>query len=125
MKTIINYVLKVGVILLAAFLFPNNIIVDGIGSAIIVALLISIVGWIVLLVQITLCAIIAAANESLGYLITIIVFCGDLIFFKPICLYIISHKYAGFEIQGGFWCYILLSLVLGIFTIRDKKKTSK
>lgn len=121
MKNFINLIITFVILALGNHFFPETIVFNG--------------GWESILITSLL---ILVANILFSFIAIIIMLpmsffditqgIADIIIFilaflwTPIKLYAVSHFYAGFDIVGGLGVYIILTLVLGFFTLGDSKK---
>ena len=126
MRDIINFCLKVLVLMVATELFPNKIQSDGIKGIIVAVLLMTVIGIVYLIGLGLLTGLFSIMKESAFSTIGLIACIFGILATNITELYFVSTYYEGFNISGGFEIYFLLALVLSIFSIKakDNKKNS-
>lgn len=63
-----------------------------------------------------------AITIGIGCFTTIVLILGAFIL-TPLKLWLLNEYLIGFNIYGGFWTYVVLTLVIGLFTIQAKTTT--
>ena len=121
MRNFINLIITFVVLALGNHLFPEIIVFNGGWESILITSLLVLVANILF----TFIAIIIMLSMSFfdvtQGIATIIIFVLAFLW-TPIKLYAVSYFYDGFQIVGGLGVYIILTLVLGFFTLGDSKK---
>lgn len=110
-----NFFVMGATLYVAARFFPESVSIDSTKTLIIATLLL----WVVTaLVAIAIILVMAVAASG-GNVILMVVSLVALFFSRIFALMILSAKLAGFTITGG-WTYLILALVMGIFTVGNK-----
>lgn len=118
MKNLINIMMKIAIIMGAAYLFPEYVVCkDGrtMALAIIVMIIIGIAMELVAVAVAT--GLVAIRHEFLATAIVIILCLAS----GVIQLVAAVHYVTGFEIHGRM-TYIILALLMGLFSVKDNRK---
>jgi len=119
MRRIINYFIILGILYGGGLLFPENIQIESLSVAFIVALMLFLaMSVLAFLVGTILVGSVVRESVFLTFFSVVSLFA-----ITPMSLLVISSSYDGFAICG-FWTYILLGLAIGIFTVAVPTKQS-
>lgn len=120
MRRILNIFIQFAIFFVAARYFGEYIVIAGTKETIITTLLWVVSGYAIM--GICLLCLVPALAGSVGRIIAAAAMVTVLFLSSPIRLYFLNRWYNGFTINGGFLVYLILSIVLSIFSIGDAKK---
>lgn len=121
MRRILNVLIQFAIFWIAATYFGEYVVIAGTKEIVITTLLWVISGYAI--IAVCLLCILPAVAGNFGKIIAMAAVVTIAILSSPIHLYFMNRWYDGFTIKGGFWVYLVLSVVLSIFTIGEAKKT--
>lgn len=127
MRTIINLFLHGLVLWVAWQLFPDIVQFDGMGTLVLVTVLLWVISLVIGLIVVLLfgLSVLAGVDGNFGGCITAavgIALCfGLMLFADVIGLDFLSHQIQGFMIVG-FWPKVLLAILLSVFSIGSTAK---
>ena len=123
MRRILNLALTILIFWVGSTYFHNYITIDSTTTLIVASLLMFAISYLVSFVVIAIC--VAIAVESTLATIVLLLMFPFLIILTPIKLYLLSTYLEGFKIYGGFWTYLVLTIIFGMFTISDSSSKNK
>lgn len=121
MRRILNVLIQFAIFWIATTYFGEYVVIAGTKEIVITTLLWVISGYAI--IAVCLLCILPAVAGNFGKIIAMAAVVTIAILSSPIRLYFMNCWYDGFTIKGGFWVYLVLSVVLSIFTIGEAKKT--
>ena len=129
LRSILNIFLTFAVLYVAKEYFPEYVRITGTRELIVTVLLLTIadttysLGLTIFLIPFMMSCF--KSNNAVGFLsfITIIItVILSAFIWTPVNLYLVSSLYKGFTIIGGFLTYLILSIILSMFSIKFENK---
>ncbi len=118
MRRIVNLFISMGIIALAALVFPEKVVYDGFWNLLLAAVLI----WLVscgLALLFTLILGVGAACENVAWIILAII---GILVSQALAILLASHWLNGFYV-ANFWLALLMSVVIMVFQIGKPKSS--
>ena len=118
MRNIINFIVTFAVLMLTSTYFPGSVYIDGIGTALLVTLLMFVLDLlylgILLIAQVP--RFLGDAGDTIGTILTVVL----ALICTPVKLYLLSTFMPGFEILDGWVTYLILTVILSLFSVKGK-----